>query len=123
MMHAPGRLRLCTVAQALTQPALGQTSGLFLLLLTGFNLLIVKQNTLNQNRKPILSALVTTLAMTVALVSITGTASAQFGDTGDTVSFSCSEARPRLVVLLHGVTQSPEQNVEIGVGTSENARY
>lgn len=48
-------------------------------------------------------------------LALSGVAAAQ--------TFTFSQSRPRLVVLIHGVTQKPTEDPAIGVGTTKHARY
>jgi hypothetical protein len=56
------------------------------------------------------------LAVTLSLAQGTGG-----GAPGD--DFGFSQSRPRLVVLLHGVTPKPDQEPEVKIGQAAHARY
>lgn len=72
----------------------------------------------------------TTFAIACALTGIAAltpsVAAAQVwggGDFGVAPPFAFNQARPRLVVLIHGITPKPSESPEIGIGKSKHARY
>lgn len=59
------------------------------------------------------------LALTAAITSVAALAPIE----AQAQSFAFNKNRPRLVMLLHGVTPRPDQDAEAMIGTSGHARY
>lgn len=79
-----------------------------------------------RNTKTAFSAFAIACALTGLAALTPATAEAQVwggGDIGVAPPFQITQSRPKLVVLLHGVTAKYTEDPEIGVGTSKHARH